>query len=471
VRRARAVAHVARASHDDRAWPRDPPRAQSIRVTPSDRPSREPAAPRLRLVVVSAATFAALLASYTAFRPVRDSLVFDKDPDNLPWLFLCTFAAMSVASPAWSALLARRPGRSTVPVVFHVFALCALAFFAIIRAGVAPITVGRVFYVWSAVFNLFVVSVFWSLLADLLGPGAARRLYGPIAAGGTIGSLIGPLLTRTLVGSIGEAGVLVMSAALLELAVLGVAGVRRAATGIARENAEEPPPAPGGALTGVVHVARSRYLSSIVGYVLCTACAATFMYLAQARIVHDALSDRTARTTYLADIDVWVAAVTLALQTLIAAPALGRFGPAVVLAVLPIAQAVGVSVLAAAPSLTALAVVQVIGRASTHGLTRPARELLFTVLDRDDKYRAKNAIDTIAYRFGDVGASWLYQGLAVLGTGGAALVGVTLPLAAIWLALAVVLGAGFRRRVAGRSAPPTPEQRSSDTAAHRTSPV
>jgi AAA family ATP:ADP antiporter len=405
-----------------------------------------------------AATFAALLASYTAFRPVRDTLVLDGDPDKIPWLFLATFVAISVVSPIWSALLANRSRRSFVPLAFHVFAACAIGFSLIERAEPASVLVGRVFYVWSAVFNLFVVSVFWSLLADLLGPRIARQLYGPIAAGGTVGTFVGPLLTKLLVGTIGVAGVLLMSALLLELAVIGVHGVRRVAVGLDRDTGSAPDDEPdasagGGAFTGIAHVAKSPYLSAIVGYVLCTAFAATFMYLAQQRIVHDALADRVARTDYFATLDLWTAGGTFVLQTLIARPALGALGPGVVLAVLPLAQLAGISVLAAAPSLTALAFAQVISRSATHGLTRPARELLFTVVSRDDKYRAKNAIDTIGYRFGDVAAGWLNTGLIALG-GSIALVGAAVPLVAIWLVLAAILGAGFRRRAPKETSSP-----------------
>ena len=409
----------------------------------------------------AAATFAALLASYSAFRPVRDALILDGDPDQLPWLFLVTFVAISVASPAWSALLARRAPRRFVPWAFHAFALCAIGFALVVRAELSPITVGRVFYVWSAVFNLFVISVFWSLLADLFGTDTARQLYGPIAAGGTIGGIVGPFLTSQLVGRIGVAGVLVMSAVLLELAVLGVIRVRRIAAQLASALAapiEPDQPPGGGALTGIAHVARSRYLSGIVGYVLCTAFAATFMYLAQSRLVHDALTDRVARTSYFATIDTWTAVVTLALQTGVAGPAIRRFGPGVVLAVLPIAQLVGISVLSLAPSLAALAILQVIGKSATHGLTRPARELLFTVVSRDEKYRAKHAIDTIGYRLGDFASSWLYKGLLAIGAGTSVLVGAAIPLAAIWLALATTLGVGFRRRVTERAPRSLPQE-------------
>ncbi len=419
---------------------------------------------KLGVAVLGAVTFAALLASYSAFRPVRDTLILDGDLDQIPWLFLATFVAVSVVSPMWSALLAKYSRPRSVPLALHVFAVCEVGFFLAVRARIAPVSVGHVFYVWSAVFNLFVVSVFWSLLADLLGPGTARQLYGPIAAGGTVGTFVGPLLTKSLVGTIGVAGVLLMSAVLLELAVIGVHRVRRAAARLDRDAGHDAgsarparPTRPtrddqpdvaagGGAFTGIAYVAKSPYLSTIVGYVLCTSCVATFLYFQQAGIVKSAITDRAARTEYFATIDLWMSGLTLILQTLIARPALGKFGPGIVLAVLPLAQLTGLSMLAAAPSLTVLAVAQVIGRATTHGLTRPARELLFTVVSRDEKYRAKNAIDTIGYRFGDVASSWLQKGLALAG-GATALVGVAVPLAAIWLGFAFMLGAGFRRRV------------------------
>jgi AAA family ATP:ADP antiporter len=193
-------------------------------------------------------------------------------------------------------------------------------------------------------------------------------------------------------------------------------------------------------------VARSPYLASIVGYVFCTACAATFMYLAQARIVFDAHLDVASRTRYFAAIDWSTQGVALVLQTVVAGAAIRRFGPGIVLAVLPIVQCVGLTVAAVAPSLVAIAVVQVLGKSATHGLTRPARELLFTVVSRDDKYRAKNAIDTIGYRLGDMLSGWLNTGLIAL-AGVGAVVGASIPIVAVWLGLAVILGVGFRRRV------------------------
>jgi AAA family ATP:ADP antiporter len=167
--------------------------------------------PELLVALSAATTFGALLASYMAFRPVRDALVLG-DFDNLAWLFTATLISVGILSSAWSAILGRTKPRETIPKAFHVFTGCLLVFAVLVGNDIAPLAVSRVFYVWSAVFNLFIVSVFWTLLADLLGPVIAKRLYGPIAAGGTVGALAGPALTRLLVDTIGIDGVLVMSA-------------------------------------------------------------------------------------------------------------------------------------------------------------------------------------------------------------------------------------------------------------------
>lgn len=411
----------------------------------------------LRLAVWGAIAFGALIASFSIFRPVRDSLVLDRNPDEIPWLFTGTFIAMLIVSPLWSAMIARFGRRRLVPLAYHAFAACALAFAGVVATSVEPVAVGRVFYIWTSVLNMFVVSVLWSLFADLMGVETARRLYGPIAAGGTIGAFFGPLLTRLVVETIGVPGVLVLSAGLLELAVIAVWFVRRIGERLEHEPVADLP-AGGGALDGLLQVARSRYLALIVGYVLCIAIAATFLYLEQAEITSAAFprppkgspkelvdAMREARTAFFADIDIWVSVVTFVLQTFVAARLLRWLGPGLVLAILPLVQAFSVTLLAVEPTLTALVISMVASRAANHGLTRPGRELLFTIVDRDSKYRAKNVIDTIVYRFGDLVSSWLYT--AVEGSGAMALSIATYPIVAIWIALAALAGVEFRRRL------------------------
>ncbi|HEY4181230.1 MAG TPA: Npt1/Npt2 family nucleotide transporter [Kofleriaceae bacterium] len=400
----------------------------------------------LALVGWAALTFGALLASFSAFRPVRDALILDGKPDDIPWLFIGTFIAVTIASSAWSSILSRRAHRSVVPVAFHVFALCAIAFSVLVREHVAPVAVGRAFYIWSAVYNLFVVSVFWSLLSDLLGPDKATRLFGPVSAGGTIGAIVGPALTKLIVGSVGVAGVLVMSALLLEIAVVGAWQLKKLGN---TEPAELP--AKSTPWAGIARVAKEPYLLAICGYVLCLSVAATFLYLDQASIVKVAFKSREARTDFFASLDLWTQLATLVVQTLVAAPLLRRFGPGIVLAVLPLAQLgaqIALGVTGRGAALTVLVIAMITTRTVQHGLTRPARELLFTVVDREDKYHAKNVIDTIVYRLGDVGSGWLYSGLLSLAAGAGTLAIASAPLTAAWLALAVVLGSRFRRRAA-----------------------
>ncbi len=399
----------------------------------------------LQVAAWGALTFGALLASFMAFRPVRDALVLDGNADQIPWLFTGTFIAVTLVTPLWGAAVHRKP-RRVVPIAFHVFAACALGFFAAIRAEIEPVTVGRIFYMWSAVFNIFVVSVFWSLLADLLGHDTARRLYGPIAAGGTLGGVAGPALTKLLLDDIGVAGVLVMTAILLEVAVIGVWQLRRIGDTLEGDRAQDEALPPRTPFEGLRQLLDNRYLAAIAGYVLCTATAGTFVYLAQADIVKQTIPDRVARTDFFATIDLWVNAGTFVVQMILAAPLLRWLGPGLLLCLLPLAQGAGIVALVAAPTLATLVVVQVSSRITTHGLTRPARELLFTVVSRDEKYRAKNAIDTLVFRLGDTGAAWMRLGLVEAHAGGLALAGAAVPLTLVWLALALGLGVGFRRR-------------------------
>ena len=405
----------------------------------------------LCVAVWSAVTFGALLAASSVARPVRDALALDGNPDQIPWLFTGTFAAMVVVVPVWGTVVVKNP-RTLVPRAFHFFAGCALVFFALMHQGVAPLATGRVFYVWSAVFNMIVVSAFWSLLADLFDPDTAKKLYGPITAGGTIGAFAGPALTRFSLEYIDVPDLLLVLTGFLELAVIGVHQVRRYGTRLAIGTAHEQP-LPPDPFAGLKRILENRFLAAIAGFVLCTSTAATFLYLAQAGIVKTGLHDRHARTEFFATVDTWTQAVTFVVQLVIARPLLRWLGPGILLCMLPLVQCGSIVALVTAPTLVTLAIVQVTSKTVQHGINRPARELLFTVVSRDDKYRAKNVIDTLVLRFGDFGASWLYTGLVAMSAGAGILTLAAIPLTAGWLVLALALGAGFRRRASAQETP------------------
>ncbi|MBK9035480.1 MAG: MFS transporter [Myxococcales bacterium] len=388
----------------------------------------------------AALTFCAILTATSLLRPVRDALVLDGDPAFIPWLFTATFIAMLALAPPWGALVARQPRGRLVAWVHRSFAVQLLIFAALVHGGVRPLVVGKVFYVWVSVMNLFGVSVFWSLCADLLRPEKGRRLFAPIAAGGTAGALLGPIVTRALAHEIEPALLLIIAALLLEAAVWSAHALV--------QHVPSAPPAPtglgGSAFAALPRLVRSPYLLGIGGYALCTACLATFVYLRQAGIVKEALPDRAARTAFFANVELATAVATMVLQLVITARLLRWLGVGLVLAALPLVQGLGVVALVAAPSLAMAIAVSASGRAATHALARPSRELLFTALPREDKYRAKNVIDTLVYRFGDFSSAWLHHGLVAAGV---AVTAVAVPLAAGWAALALALGRGHRRRV------------------------
>jgi AAA family ATP:ADP antiporter len=411
---------------------------------------------RLRLVdvrpgereptIAAALGFCALLAGYFVMRPVRDALALDGDPRTIPVLFTATFVSTLVLAPAWGALVARWPRRRVVPVAYLAFAAQLLGLWAVLAAGAGGAWIGRVFYVWTSVFNLFVVSAFWSVVTDAFTPEQGRRLFGVIAAGGTVGALIGPSLTSALVEDVGVDGMLLVSTALLGVATGCVRWLDAAAAARGPASAPDIDRGTGGsALAGLAHVARSPRLLGITSYVLCTSVAATFLYLQQAEIVKAGFATREARAAWFADVDLASNLVVLAVQTVITARLMGVAGVGVVLAVLPLAQAGGLVALALWPVVGAIAAVQIVGRTATHALTRPGRELLFTAVPREDRYKAKHVIDVLLYRFGDMATGWLYVGLLALGLGRPGLAAVFAPLGAAWLVCALLLGRAHAR--------------------------
>lgn len=387
--------------------------------------------------------FFCLLGGYYILRPVRDEMGIVGGVDNLQWLFTGTFLSMCVAVPLFAWIAARFPRRTFVPLVYYFFIANILIFFALFRADITEIYIARAFFIWASVFNLFVVSVFWSFMADIFTAPQARRLFGLIAAGGSVGAISGPALAALLAPALGPVNLLPVAAGVLAVALIAIHQLRHwdlheGHDLPAGENHERP--IGGGILSGVKKVIANPYLLGIVAFILFYTTLATFLYFQQAHIIEDAFDSSAQRTSVFAWIDFSVNALTILGQVLITHRLVHRFGVGPTLAIVPLALLGGFAALAAAPVLIVLLVVQILRRAGNYALTRPAREMLFTVLDREAKYKSKNFIDTVVYRGGDAVASWIFAGLMALGLGlgGTALVAV--PLAAIWFGLALWLG-------------------------------
>jgi AAA family ATP:ADP antiporter len=302
--------------------------------------------------------------------------------------------------------------------------------------------VARVFFVWISVFVLFAVSVFWSFMADLYSAEQGKRLYGFIAAGGSAGALAGPLVTIALAGVIGPVNLLILAGLLLEAAVLRAMRLEPRNEAVPKEVKA----VGGGPLDGLAMVLRSPYIAGIMLWVALMSVAATFLYFEQAAIVAAASDDPAVRTRIFASVDLAVGILTLAVQFLATGKLIARFGVGPALALLPLVFAAGFAVLAAAPVLTVVIAFQALQRTANFAISNPAREVLFTVLARDEKYKAKNVVDIVAVRGADALGGWLVAGLRALGMQARELAVCAIAISAVGLVLSTALGRAQSRR-------------------------
>ncbi len=408
------------------------------------------------------AYFFVLLAAYYVLRPVRDEMGVQAGLRALPWLFSATFGAMLVLVPLYGWLCARLPRARLLPAVYAFFALNLVVFWALLQSGTSARVLAPAFFVWVSVFNLFVVSVFWSFMADLFDARAAARLYGAIAAGGSCGAIAGPTISALAAAPLGAANLMLVAAALLGAAIVCIAQLGRW-SGRHPRAGEPRPEAPlgGSVLAGARAALSSPYLLAICGYLVCYTTLSTALYFQQIAIVGAEIADAAARTRLFATLDLATNSLTLVLQLLAFARLGALLGPAWMLALLPLVSIAGFAWLAAAPGLAALAVFTVARRACNFALSRPVREALYTVVTREERYKAKAFIDTVVYRGGDAVAAWLIGALRGLGLGFAAVSLAMLPVGAAWLGLAFFLGARMKAwtRADAHSSAPSPASR------------
>ncbi len=406
-----------------------------------------------RALLWSFAYFFCLLAGYYVLRPVRDEMGLAGGIKNLPWMFTATFFVMLAVVPLYGALVARVPRQRFIPLVYHFFVANILLFWALLTflpKGDALAFTAQAYFVWISVFNLFAVSVFWSFMADLYGSEQGKRLFGFIAAGGSAGALLGPTIVTFLAVPIGRANLLIIAALLLECAVFCAMRLESAAADItAGREAAKPADALGGSwIAGIVMIARSRYLAGIALWVALLSLAGTFLYLQQANIVSSLSDDPNKRTAIFAQIDLAVGLLTIAVQFLATGKIIKRFGAGPAAAFLPLVFAIGFIALWATPMLWVIMAFQAAQRAANFAISNPAREILFTVVDREEKYKAKNVIDNVVFRGSDVAFSWLFTFLRGTGMELGAISLATVPVTAAWLGLALALGRMQEQRAA-----------------------
>src|SRR5688572_17997113 len=418
---------------------------------------REEVAP----ILVAAGYFFCVLTAIQVLRSARDAIGMRGGLDEVRWLFIGTAVVTLCVNPMFGWLVSRFRRLVFITATYAFFALSLVGFYALIT--VAPAAVGevsgRVFYVWFSVFNLFSTMVFWALMADRFTPEQSKRLYGAIAVGGTLGAIFGPWLASVLVKPLGTAAMLLVAAGFL-LAAIGAArmvawlqpgqAAGRIEAGKGADAASINRTVIGGnAWAGIRAVLRSRYLLGISGYVLLMTIIGTFLYLTQLAMVAALGDDTDLRTTTFARINLYTQLTTLLLQLVVTGHIMKRFGVSVALALLPLTASLGFIGLAAAGSFAVLILFQATFTAMQRAVARPARETLFTVVSREDKYKSKAVTDTFVYRGGDVIGAWTEAGVRSLGMALVGLASVAVPLAAVWAVLGLWLG---RRQASMRPA-------------------
>src|SRR5580658_3605682 len=385
----------------------------------------------MRAVLLSMLYFFFVFGSYSIVKPVRDAMGTVYGMSHIQELFTGTFVASFLFAPLYSGLASRIKLSSFLPWVYGFVAATILVFYALFRSAEHERWIAAAFYVWVSTFNILIISVFWTFMADIFSRTQAKRLFGFVAAGGTLGGIAGPAIATFLVKAVGNNNLMLISAFGFGLTAwlvillarekqkLLAAGVEAQRTTLDRKLAGNP-------FDGFKLLFQSRYLLLLALFLLLMTWISTIVYIQLGDLITKAFVDRNARTQAYAMIDLSVNLIAVLLQLFGTGRIISRFGVTTGLLVNPVVMVVAFLTLAFSPVLIVLASIQVIRRVAEYAIAKPTREMLFTVVDQESKYKAKNVIDTVVYRFGDVSSAWASVGvlngfgdigLAVLGVG------------------------------------------------------
>ena len=382
-----------------------------------------------------------ILTAYYIVKPIRDSIAASNRLETLPWMFTATLVVMLIANAIFAAIVARMERRKFIPFAYAFFILILVLFFVLMRTGspAQQVWTGRAFYVWVSVFNLFNTAIFWAFMTDLFTVEQGKRLYAFIAVGGTFGAIVGAYITKHLVRDIGPANLVAISATMFAIVCFLVRFFPGNFTGGTETRPMPEEPIGGGVWSGITHMARSPYLFGLGLAILLYTTTSTWAYFQQTTLAGAALKTSADRTVFLSNLEIWVNTITLFIQIFLTGRLLKWFGVAFTLISLPFLSMVGFAAMGVAASLAMLAVFQVARRAAAYALMRPSREILFTVIKREDKYKVKSVTDTLGYRLGDQLGAWSYGGLHGLGLTLNAISWIAVPVTAGWCALSLWL--------------------------------
>jgi AAA family ATP:ADP antiporter len=374
-----------------------------------------------------------LLCGYYILRPVRDEMAIEGGVQHLPWMFTGTFVTLLVVTPLFGYLSARVPRHRLLLTVYLFFGANLIGFFVVMMSHITPEWTARVFFVWLSVFNLFVVSVFWSFMADLFTPEQGARLFAVIAAGGSTGAMTGPLLTAGLTFVVPVATLMLISAAFLVGCCICIYQLDRWARHHLTAPVGQQGEPIGGSIWGGIRLAlTSPYLMGICLYLFCLTTTATFLYLEQARLIGMQIPSPESRTRLFAIVDLAVNVIAFITQAFVTGRMISALGLGSALVFLPIASVIGFSTVGLAPVLVVFILFTVVRRVGEYAISKPAREVLFTVVSREEKYKAKNFIDTAISRGGDAATGWIVNGVKAFGATTTQLAWILVPISILW---------------------------------------
>lgn len=405
----------------------------------------------LPAVIWSFAYFFCILSAYYMLRPVRDAMAIVSGVPTIALLFSGTFAVMLVLAPIFGWIASRFPRKQFLPWVYYFFVANILVFYAMFtyaeNQGLDPVWISRSFFVWLSVFNLFVVTVFWSFMADIYSREQSRRLFGIISAGGSAGAVLGPLVTGALVIPFGFRNLLPLSALLLLGGVFCIYRlrywVRHHEKNGEADSVESDKALGGGALEGARLAFAKPYFRMIATAMILANFVGVFAYTYMAELVSVTFDGTDRQTQIFAWIDAAINALSFIGQLILVRHSVRKFGVGITLMFLPIVSAIGFAVLAIHPAFAIMAGLQIFRRSLTFGFSKPTSDMLYVVVSATEKYKVKNFIDTAIYRFGDVISAWSIRFMSGIGITGIAIV--CIPVAIIWAALTHRIGREYRR--------------------------
>jgi len=406
----------------------------------------------IKALLISCLYFYLLLCAYYIIRPIRDEMVIANGVNNIQWLLLLTLIALLAISPIFGWITSRFRTRQFLSYCSLFFASNLILFFFAFNVAERATWITQGFFIWVNVFNMFIVSLFWSFMNDVFNQEQVKRLFAFIAAGGTAGALTGPIITTSLVENIGLSYLLLISAGILASTVLTINWLASwensafTASNSSSTHRVKNEKLKGGTWNAFSSIFKSRYLLCICAFILLYAASITFVQIRQAELIESAYSDPIQRTKLFSTIDFAVNGITLVFQLFLTSRLINWIGYRAALMLVPIGITFGFALMASMPLLAVMIGIEVFRRSGDYAIMKPVREMLFSIVSREQKYKAKNFIDTAVLRTGNISSAWLYAGIKGLGVSTAAIGSISIALGVAWCAIAYWLGGQFKHK-------------------------